>query len=75
MDYNKREKLKAEISGVAEWMVCGNADPRSLQVPPEPEFETFEGKAQIIVRKKNAREPVTLTIYRLSNDSVQTVTF
>lgn len=75
LDYNKREKLKAEISGVAEWMVCGNADPRSLQVPPEPEFETFEGKAQIIVRKKNAREPVTLTIYRLSNDSVQTVTF
>ena len=32
------------------------SDPRSLQVPPEPEFETLMGKASgIIVRKKNAK--------------------
>lgn len=55
LDYNSCEKLKAEISGAAEWMVCGNADPRSLQVPSDPEFETFEGKDQIIVCKKYRR--------------------
>lgn len=67
LDYNSNEKLIAEISGDVEEMLCGNADPRSVHIPSEPEFETFEGKAQIIVRKKNAKAAATLKICRISD--------
>ena len=67
LDYNNSEKLKVEVSGAAEWMVCGNADPKSTHIPSDPEFALFEGKGQIIVRKKNAQEVVTLTVHRLSD--------
>lgn len=67
LDYNSNEKLIAEISGDVEEMLCGNADPRSVHIPSEPEFETFEGKAQVIVRKKNEEAAVTLKIHRISD--------
>lgn len=67
LNYNNSEQLKVEVSSAAEWMVCGNADPKSTHVPSDPKFELFEGKGQIIVRKKNAQEVVTLTVHRLSD--------
>lgn len=67
LDYNSNEKLTAEISGNIEEMLCGNADPKSTHMPSNPEFETFEGKAQIIVRKKNTTGTVTLKVRRMSD--------